>query len=300
VTGRFVGTLNDSHGRPIAVPGLWALIFGNGASAGDTDTLYFTAGIGGERHGLFGAIVAPGSESPRLDASEYDSGQKSDYPLPPPNVPPSQGSLIEAAQIISAVVPLSAPGVKVVSIPLTVSSAGNESLITTSSAERALEAAGVGASRSAEALSDRGGGSDAMISREAEPAGLVSHHDATLLPARAEREIPLELSLGSSLAFEYFTVSHARGQAVATLVAEAPQEAIVLSDRAAAEVARLQDRSAGADRRTEGERGWIRRIVEPLVFFVLGTGAGFMQIRERERPSGSRPCRNRPGGTDWI
>jgi hypothetical protein len=36
--------------------GLWSLIFGNGGSGGDPNTLYFTDGINGETHGLFGAI----------------------------------------------------------------------------------------------------------------------------------------------------------------------------------------------------------------------------------------------------
>jgi uncharacterized protein (TIGR03118 family) len=296
-TGRFVGTLNDAQGRPIAVPGLWALIFGNGASAGDTDTLYFTAGIGGQRHGLFGAIVAPGSESPRLDASEYDAGQKSDYPLPPPNVPRSQGSLIEAAQIVSAAVPLSTPGVKLVSVPLTVSSVANETLLAASSVEPPQEVVGVGASRGAEATPDRGGGSDAMVSKAGEPAGVISRKDETLLRAAGEREIPLEQSLGSSLAFEYFTFYHARSQTAGTLVADVPQDPITLSERSATEVVRLPQRSSGPERASENERGWIRRLVEPLVFFVLGTGAGFVQVRDRQADEKRRqagPQRRRP------
>jgi uncharacterized protein (TIGR03118 family) len=296
VTGRFVGTLNDAQGRPIAVPGLWSLIFGNGASAGDKETLYFTAGIGGERHGLFGAIVAPGSESPRLDASEYDPGQKSDYPLPPPNVPQSNGSLIEAAQIVSAVVPLSAPGVKLVSVPLTVSSVGGETLLTTSSLERAQDVPGLGGSRGTEATSTQGGGSDAMASKESEPTALVSHKYATQLSAAGDHEIRLEQSLGSSLALEYFNVSHARTQMGGTLVALAPQEAIVLSGRPVAEVGRFRQGLAGTERPADGERSWIRRIVEPLVFFVLGTGAGIIEVRGK--PPGANRRKIRPGGTD--
>lgn len=59
-TGAFLGTLQDSSGNAIRIPGLWALRFGNGHSAGDANTLYFTAGIanGGslEDHGLLGSI----------------------------------------------------------------------------------------------------------------------------------------------------------------------------------------------------------------------------------------------------
>jgi hypothetical protein len=44
---------------PIAIDGLWALEFGNGAANnGPTDTLFFTAGPDRESHGLFGTIKA--------------------------------------------------------------------------------------------------------------------------------------------------------------------------------------------------------------------------------------------------
>jgi uncharacterized protein (TIGR03118 family) len=55
-TGEFVGELKDGLGNPIAVDGLWALRFGNGGAAGDTNTLFFNAGIGGYQHGLFGSL----------------------------------------------------------------------------------------------------------------------------------------------------------------------------------------------------------------------------------------------------
>ena len=45
-------------GTPIAIDGLWAIAFGNGAAAGPTNTLYFLAGPVGEQHGLFGSITA--------------------------------------------------------------------------------------------------------------------------------------------------------------------------------------------------------------------------------------------------
>jgi uncharacterized protein (TIGR03118 family) len=56
-TGDFAGLLRDRHGRPIQIDGLWALRFGNGAAAGPTTTLFFTAGIDDEEHGLFGTIT---------------------------------------------------------------------------------------------------------------------------------------------------------------------------------------------------------------------------------------------------
>ena len=45
-------------GRKIAIDGLWALEFGNGANAGPTNTLFFTAGPNEEANGLFGKIMA--------------------------------------------------------------------------------------------------------------------------------------------------------------------------------------------------------------------------------------------------
>ncbi len=61
-TGQWLGPLQDASGLPIAIRGLWDLKFGNGAQAGDSHTLYFTAGIAGggsiEDHGLFGSIAA--------------------------------------------------------------------------------------------------------------------------------------------------------------------------------------------------------------------------------------------------
>ncbi|HET7436579.1 MAG TPA: TIGR03118 family protein [Thermoanaerobaculia bacterium] len=55
-TGAFLGTLQDAGGNPIEIDELWALQFGNGGNGGDTNALYFTAGIVEETHGLFGVL----------------------------------------------------------------------------------------------------------------------------------------------------------------------------------------------------------------------------------------------------
>ena len=56
-SGAYLGTLSTAVGTPLVVDGLWALIFGNGGSGGNTGTLYFSAGPSGESHGLFGSIT---------------------------------------------------------------------------------------------------------------------------------------------------------------------------------------------------------------------------------------------------
>jgi uncharacterized protein (TIGR03118 family) len=65
-TGTWLGALQNPSGVAISIDGLWGLTFGNGNQAGDTHTLYFTAGIAGsgavEDHGLFGSI-APSASS---------------------------------------------------------------------------------------------------------------------------------------------------------------------------------------------------------------------------------------------
>jgi uncharacterized protein (TIGR03118 family) len=55
--------LKDPDGEPIVIDGLWALHVGNGGKGGDANLVYFTAGIFGETHGLFGSLtsVAPGT-----------------------------------------------------------------------------------------------------------------------------------------------------------------------------------------------------------------------------------------------
>jgi len=55
--GHFRGLLKADHGGAVQIEGLWALTFGNGSRAGDTDTLFFTAGPDDESHGLFGALL---------------------------------------------------------------------------------------------------------------------------------------------------------------------------------------------------------------------------------------------------
>ncbi|HJV79884.1 TIGR03118 family protein [Noviherbaspirillum sp.] len=66
-TGDLTGTLKDPGKRPIKIDGLWGLAFGNGFNNQPVNTLFFAAGPGDEKQGLYGRIdVAP------------DAGQDSD------------------------------------------------------------------------------------------------------------------------------------------------------------------------------------------------------------------------------
>jgi uncharacterized protein (TIGR03118 family) len=57
-TNAFVGQLTGLNGNPLTIDGLWALTFGNGTNAGNTQELYFSAGPNDEADGLFGVIAA--------------------------------------------------------------------------------------------------------------------------------------------------------------------------------------------------------------------------------------------------
>jgi uncharacterized protein (TIGR03118 family) len=57
-SGEFIGKVLDPSGNTISIDGLWALSFGNGATAGPLNTLYFTSGPDDETHGLFGSLTA--------------------------------------------------------------------------------------------------------------------------------------------------------------------------------------------------------------------------------------------------
>ena len=56
-TGAWVGNMFNVANLPVQIDGLWAIAFGNGDQGGPTNTLYFTAGAFGEKHGIFGSIT---------------------------------------------------------------------------------------------------------------------------------------------------------------------------------------------------------------------------------------------------
>lgn len=61
--GRFGGHIegqvtDESTGTPLSVPGMWALVPGT-ATTGGTDSIFFSAGIDDEQHGLIGVLRRP-------------------------------------------------------------------------------------------------------------------------------------------------------------------------------------------------------------------------------------------------
>jgi uncharacterized protein (TIGR03118 family) len=63
-TGQQLDYLRDPQGNVIAIDGLWAIFFGNGASLGRRDFLYWTAGFNGETDGGFGSLHYLGTPNP--------------------------------------------------------------------------------------------------------------------------------------------------------------------------------------------------------------------------------------------
>ena len=62
--GASLGKLTDPDGEPIQIDDLWALKVGNGKAGGDANTLYFTAGLFDETHGLFGSLTPVAAGTP--------------------------------------------------------------------------------------------------------------------------------------------------------------------------------------------------------------------------------------------
>src|SRR6266481_9974080 len=56
-THKFIGFLKNTNDSIMTIDGLWSLTFGNDATAGPANTLFFTAGPNGEQDGLFGTIT---------------------------------------------------------------------------------------------------------------------------------------------------------------------------------------------------------------------------------------------------
>lgn len=55
-THQFVDVMRSPGGKPVVIEKLWGLVFGNGESLGDADTLYVAAGPDDEKDGLFTSL----------------------------------------------------------------------------------------------------------------------------------------------------------------------------------------------------------------------------------------------------
>jgi uncharacterized protein (TIGR03118 family) len=61
-TGKFIGFVKNPDDSLLTIDGLWSLTFGTGGTAGPATTLFFSAGPGGEQHGLFGTLIPVAAE----------------------------------------------------------------------------------------------------------------------------------------------------------------------------------------------------------------------------------------------
>jgi len=74
--GDFVGLVLDESELPLRINALWALQFGNGGSAGPTNTLYYTAGTFDETYGTFGMIVPTSGQGVATGLHRASKSQK--------------------------------------------------------------------------------------------------------------------------------------------------------------------------------------------------------------------------------
>jgi uncharacterized protein (TIGR03118 family) len=100
-TGAFLGPLVNAANTPISINGLWGLGFGNNATAGSANTLFFAAGLNDEADGLFGSLTETLGGQAVVTAAAS--------PLPPPP-PPSGPSAALTNQLVTDV--LLAPAIK--------------------------------------------------------------------------------------------------------------------------------------------------------------------------------------------
>jgi uncharacterized protein (TIGR03118 family) len=98
--GTLLGTLEDKNGNAISIDGLWAIIFGNGKTGGDQNTLYFTSGPNDEKDGLFGSLAPPAAISGILNAASSLSG-----PIAPGEVVTLTGGTIGPSPLAAAKIP---------------------------------------------------------------------------------------------------------------------------------------------------------------------------------------------------
>jgi len=62
-TDKFIGFVKAPDDSLLTIDGLWSLTFGNNGAAGPSTTLFFTAGLDHETHGLFGTLTPVKAEN---------------------------------------------------------------------------------------------------------------------------------------------------------------------------------------------------------------------------------------------
>src|SRR5258706_7734953 len=75
-SGSLIDQMKDATGAVITNASMWDMVFGGGGSPGDPNTMYITAGLANEQHGVFPAITANAAAPPAGD-------QFYNFPLPP-------------------------------------------------------------------------------------------------------------------------------------------------------------------------------------------------------------------------
>ena len=101
-TGAFLGTLQDSTGAPLVIPGLWAVLFGTGTRA-DVNTLYFVAGMptgSSVPRGLLGTIAPPSAVTAVVSAASWLSG-----PVSPGELVAIGGQTVGTSPLVSTAIP---------------------------------------------------------------------------------------------------------------------------------------------------------------------------------------------------
>jgi uncharacterized protein (TIGR03437 family) len=103
-TGQQLGSLQTTSGSPVAIPGLWTILFGNDGKGGDAQTLYFTAGTpdgGTTPVGLLGSIAPPASVQTISNGASYGSSAG----IAPGEIVFIEGQSIGPSPLVAAVMP---------------------------------------------------------------------------------------------------------------------------------------------------------------------------------------------------
>ncbi|HEY4086163.1 MAG TPA: TIGR03118 family protein [Bryobacteraceae bacterium] len=100
--GTFLGTLQNTDGTPIAIPGLWGMVFGTGTRA-DVNTLYFCAGMPNGSttpRGLLGTIAPPSAVTAVGNAASWQIS-----PIASGEIIVIGGQTVGTAPLTSATIP---------------------------------------------------------------------------------------------------------------------------------------------------------------------------------------------------